>query len=29
MAAANALAIVPDGDGVPPGGLVRTMLLAF
>jgi molybdenum cofactor synthesis domain-containing protein len=28
MAAANALAIVPDGDGVAPGGLVRTMLLA-
>jgi molybdenum cofactor synthesis domain-containing protein len=27
MAAANALAIVPDGDGVPPGGLVPTMLL--
>jgi molybdenum cofactor synthesis domain-containing protein len=27
MAAANALAILPDGDGVPPGGGVRTMLL--
>jgi molybdopterin molybdotransferase len=29
MAAANALAIVPDGDGVAPGGLVPTMLLAW
>jgi molybdopterin molybdotransferase len=28
MAAANALAVVPDGDGVPPGGVVPTMLLA-
>jgi len=28
MAAANALAIVPDGEGVAPGGLVPTMLLA-
>ena len=27
MAAANALAILPDSDGVPPGGVVRTMLL--
>ena len=27
MAAANALAILPDGDGVVPGGVVRTMLL--
>ena len=27
MAAANALAIVPDGGGVAPGGVVRTMLL--
>jgi molybdopterin molybdotransferase len=27
MAAANALAILPDGEGVPPGGGVRTMLL--
>jgi molybdenum cofactor synthesis domain-containing protein len=27
MAAANALAILPDGDGVPAGGGVRTMLL--
>lgn len=27
MALANALALVPDGDGVPPGGTVRTMLL--
>jgi molybdopterin molybdotransferase len=29
MASANALAIVPDGDGVAPGGLVPTMLLAW
>jgi len=29
MAAANALAVVPDGDGVAPGGLVPTMLLAW
>ncbi len=27
MAQANALALVPDGDGIPPGGQVRTMLL--
>ena len=27
MAAANALALVPDGDGVPAGGPVTTMLL--
>jgi molybdopterin molybdotransferase len=27
MATANALAIVPPGDGVAPGGVVRTMLL--
>ncbi|MND02083.1 hypothetical protein D3C83_213340 [compost metagenome] len=27
MAAANALAVVPDGDGVPPGGQVWTLLL--
>jgi molybdenum cofactor synthesis domain-containing protein len=24
---ANAIAIVPDGDGIPPGGSVRTLLL--
>jgi molybdopterin biosynthesis enzyme len=29
MASANALAIVPDGDGVEPGGRVRTLLLAW
>jgi molybdenum cofactor synthesis domain-containing protein len=29
MASANALAIVADGDGVEPGGLVPTMLLAL
>jgi molybdopterin biosynthesis enzyme len=29
MAAANALAVVPDGDGVAPGASVRTMLLEF
>jgi molybdopterin molybdotransferase len=29
MASANALAIVADGDGIEPGGLVPTMLLAF
>jgi molybdopterin molybdotransferase len=29
MASANALAIVPDSDGVAPGGLVPTMLLAW
>jgi molybdenum cofactor synthesis domain-containing protein len=29
MAAANALAVVPDGDGVEPGGQVRTILLAW
>jgi len=28
MALANALAVVPDGDGVPAGGTVRTMLLS-
>jgi molybdenum cofactor synthesis domain-containing protein len=27
MALANALALIPDGDGVPAGGSVRTMLL--
>ena len=27
MAAANALAVVPDGDGVPAGGVVNTILL--
>jgi molybdopterin molybdotransferase len=29
MAAANALAVVPDGTGVEPGGQVWTMLLAW
>jgi molybdenum cofactor synthesis domain-containing protein len=29
MAAANALALVPDGTGVEPGGEVRTLLLAW
>jgi molybdopterin molybdotransferase len=29
MAAANALAVVPDGPGVEPGGSVWTMLLAW
>ena len=29
MAAATALAVVPDGDGVPPGGSVETILLAW
>jgi hypothetical protein len=29
MAAANALAVVPDGDGIEPGGQVRTILLAW
>jgi molybdenum cofactor synthesis domain-containing protein len=29
MAAANALALIPDGDGVEPGGSVRTMLLGW
>jgi molybdopterin biosynthesis enzyme len=29
MAAANALALIPDGDGVQPGGSVRTMLLGW
>jgi molybdopterin molybdotransferase len=29
MAAANALAIVPDGDGAEPGETVRTMLLTW
>ena len=28
MAQANALALVPDGDGIPPGGAVRLLLLA-
>ncbi len=28
MAHANALALVPDGDGIPPGGAVRLLLLA-
>lgn len=27
MAQANALALIPDGEGVPPGGIVRTWLL--
>lgn len=27
MAAADALAVIPDGDGVPPGGTVETILL--
>lgn len=27
MALANALALVPDGEGIPPGGSVRTWLL--
>jgi molybdopterin molybdotransferase len=27
LAAANALALVPDGDGIPPGGTVPTLLL--
>lgn len=29
MALANALALVPDGDGVPPGGDVEVMLLTW
>jgi len=29
MAGANALALVPDGDGIPAGGEVETMLLAY
>ncbi|MCU1485427.1 MAG: molybdenum cofactor synthesis domain [Actinomycetia bacterium] len=29
MAAANALAVIPDGDGVEPGGTVPTMLLGW
>lgn len=29
MALANALALLPDGDGVPPGGRVKAMLLAY
>ena len=29
MAAANALAVLPDGDGVAPGGSVDTMLLTW
>ena len=28
MAAANALAIVPDGDGIPPGGKITAILLS-
>jgi molybdopterin molybdotransferase len=28
MAMANALALVPDGEGIPPGGTVRTWLLS-
>ena len=27
LAAANALALVPDGEGIPPGGAVTTLLL--
>ncbi len=27
MARANALAIIPDGDGIKPGGRIRIMLL--
>jgi molybdopterin molybdotransferase len=27
MAAANGLAVLPDGDGVPPGGTVDVILL--
>ncbi|MGH9128263.1 MAG: molybdopterin molybdotransferase MoeA [Acidimicrobiales bacterium] len=27
MALANALALIPDGEGIPPGGTVRTWLL--
>jgi molybdopterin biosynthesis enzyme len=26
---ADAIAIVPDGDGIPPGGSVATMLLSI
>ena len=29
MAAANALAVVDDGDGVPPGGEVDVILLSL
>jgi molybdenum cofactor synthesis domain-containing protein len=29
MAAANALAVVPDGDGIPPGGEVDTIVLSL
>lgn len=29
MAAANALAVLPDGDGIEPGGSVDTMLLTW
>jgi hypothetical protein len=29
MAAANALAVVPDGDGVAPGGSVSVLLLGW
>ncbi len=29
LANANALAVLPDGEGVPAGGTVRTMLLAW
>jgi molybdopterin molybdotransferase len=27
MAAANGLALIPDGDGVPPGGEVAVLML--